>query len=209
MNLVNTRKRMNRCKGDGEIYDSHHIVSKCMGGSNHSSNKVLLTPREHFIAHLLLSKSVKPEYTKKMYCALVRFMGKNSNRSRIKINSKTYQSIIENNRLHSMGKNNSFYGKTHTEETKKIISIKNKEYNLLNKNSFYGKKHTENTKNIISTKRSQPITVYFYDGTFITFSQYKYLGTHLGKSEHLGCKLVKPQFEHLLKNYNILRIERV
>ena len=209
MNLVNTRKQMNRSKGNGELYDSHHIVPKCMGGSNSTSNKVLLTPREHFIAHLLLSKSVKPEYTKKMYCALVRFMGKNSDRSRIKINSKTYQSIISNNRLHSMGKNNSFYGKTHTEETKKIISIKNKEYNLLNKNSFYGKKHTENTKNIISIKRSQPITVYFYDGTFITFSQYKYLGTHLGKSEHLGCKLVKPQFQHLLKNYNISRIEKV
>jgi hypothetical protein len=108
-----------------------------------------------------------------------------------------------------MGKNNSFYGKTHTEETKKIISIKNKEYNLLNKNSFYGKKHTEETKNIISIKRSQPITVYFTDNTSIIFSQHKYLGTHLGKSEHLGCKLVKPQFEHLLKNYNILRIERV
>ena len=209
MNLVNTRKQMNRCKGDGELYDSHHIVPKCMGGSNHSSNKVLLTPREHFIAHLLLSKSVKSEYTKKMYCALVRFMGKNSDRSRIKINSKLYQSIIENNRLHSMGKNNSFYGKTHTEETKKLISIKNKEYNLLNKNSFYGKKHTEETKKLLSIQKSKPIKVYFTDGTYTTFSQCKYLGTHLGKSEHLGCKLVKPQFHHLLKNYNILRIERL
>lgn len=209
MNLVNTRKQMNRNKGDGGIYDSHHIVPKCMGGSNNASNKVLLTPREHFIAHLLLSKSVESQYVKKMYCALVRFMGKNSDRSRIKINSKIYQSIIENNRLHSMGKNNSFYGKTHTEETKKLISIKNKEYNLLNKNSFYGKKHTEETKKILSIKKSNPIKVYFDDGTFIIFSQYKYLGIYLGKSGHLGCKLVKPQFQHLLKNYSIIRIERL
>ena len=209
MNLIDTRKKIDRHKGDGGIYDSHHIIPKCMGGSNSTSNKVLLTPREHFIAHLLLSKSVESEYTKKMYCALVRFMGKNSDRSRIKINSKIYQSIIENNRLYSMGKNNSFYGKTHTEESRKIISEKNKQFNLLNKNSFYGKKHTKETKKILSIKRSQPIKVYFVDGTFIIFSQHKYLGTHLGKSEHLGCKLVKPQFEHLLKNYNILRIEKV
>jgi hypothetical protein len=209
MNLIDTRKKMSRHKGDGELYDSHHIIPKCMGGSNSTSNKVLLTPREHFIAHLLLSKSVESQYVKKMYCALVRFMGKNSDRSRIKINSKIYQSIIENNRLHSMGKNNSFYGKTHTEETKKLISIKNKEYNLLNKNSFYGKKHTEETKKILSLKKCKPIKVYFTDNTSIFFSQHKYLGTYLGKSEHLGCKLCRPQFEYLLKNYNILRIERV
>jgi hypothetical protein len=209
MILIDTRKKMNRSKGDGGIYDSHHIIPKCMGGSNFTSNKVLLTPREHFIAHLLLSKSVESQYVKKMYCALVRFMGKNSDRSGIKINSKTYQSIIENNRFHSMGKNNSFYGKNHTQETKNSISIKNKEYNLLNKNSFYGKKHTEETKKLLSIQKSNPIKVYFTDGTTIIFSQYKYLGTHLGKSEHLGCKLVKPQFQHLLKNYNILRIEKL
>ena len=102
MNLIDSRKKMNRHKGDGELYDCHHIIPKCMGGSNSTSNKVLLTPREHFIAHLLLSKSVESQYVKKMYCALVRFMGKNSDRSRIKINSKTYQFIIENNRLSSL-----------------------------------------------------------------------------------------------------------
>jgi hypothetical protein len=209
MNLVETRKRLNRYKGDGGIYDSHHIVPKCMGGSNSTSNRVLLTPREHFIAHLLLSKSVESQYIKKMCCALVRFMGKNSNRSRIKINSKIYHSIVTNNRIHSMGENNSFYGKSHTEKTKKIISDKNKKYHLLNKNAFYGKSHTEETKKILSIKRSQPIKVYFNDNTVIVFSQYKYLGTYLGKSEHLGGKLVKPQFQHLLEKYNILRIEKV
>jgi len=107
------------------------------------------------------------------------------------------------------GENNPFYGKTHTEETKKLISIKNKEYNILNKNSFYGKKHTEESKMIMSIKRSQPIKVYFVDDTSITFSQHKYLGTYLEKSEHLGRKLCRPQFEYLLKNYNILRIERI
>jgi hypothetical protein len=209
MSLIDSRKHLNRKKVKDGTFDSHHIIPKCMGGSNAESNKVLLTPREHFIAHLLLSKSVEQQYRKQMYCALVRFMGKNSDRSRIKINSKTYETIIYNNRVYSLGENNSFYGKHHTEETKKILSKKSKEYCSTHKNPFYGKSHTEETKNILSYKRSKPIRVYFTNGVIVHFSQYKYLGFYLGKSGHLGCKLVKPQFIHLLKNYNILRIEKV
>jgi hypothetical protein len=37
-------------------YEIHHIVPKCMGGDNLDDNKVLLTRKEHFIAHLLLSR---------------------------------------------------------------------------------------------------------------------------------------------------------
>lgn len=39
--------------------ESHHIVPKCMGGSNHKSNLVHLTPREHFICHWLLWKAYR------------------------------------------------------------------------------------------------------------------------------------------------------
>lgn len=34
--------------------EKHHIVPKCMGGSNAKSNLVLLTAKEHFVAHKLL-----------------------------------------------------------------------------------------------------------------------------------------------------------
>ena len=34
----------------------HHIVPKCMGGDNSSSNLVSLSAEEHYIAHLLLTK---------------------------------------------------------------------------------------------------------------------------------------------------------
>ena len=36
--------------------EKHHILPRCMGGSDDSSNLVELTAREHFIAHLLLLK---------------------------------------------------------------------------------------------------------------------------------------------------------
>jgi hypothetical protein len=38
-------------------YESHHIIPKCMGGSNDKMNKVKLTYREHFIAHWLLHRA--------------------------------------------------------------------------------------------------------------------------------------------------------
>lgn len=40
--------------------ESHHIVPKCMGGTDDKDNLILLTAREHFIAHLLLMK-IHPE----------------------------------------------------------------------------------------------------------------------------------------------------
>jgi NUMOD3 motif len=42
---------------DGTIYyEEHHIIPKCLGGSEDVSNKVLLTAREHFLLHWLLIK---------------------------------------------------------------------------------------------------------------------------------------------------------
>ncbi len=40
-----------------EVYtESHHIIPKCMGGSDDKCNLVELTPEEHYIAHQLLVK---------------------------------------------------------------------------------------------------------------------------------------------------------
>lgn len=37
-------------------YEVHHIVPKCMGGSDDKENLANLTPEEHYIAHQLLAK---------------------------------------------------------------------------------------------------------------------------------------------------------
>ena len=34
--------------------ENHHVIPKCLGGSNDNSNLVRLTAREHFIVHKLL-----------------------------------------------------------------------------------------------------------------------------------------------------------
>lgn len=40
---------------DGYV-ERHHVLPVCLGGSNKSENLVILTPEEHYTAHLLLAK---------------------------------------------------------------------------------------------------------------------------------------------------------
>lgn len=51
-NLIDSR-RINEADGYSE---NHHIIPKCLGGSDDKDNLIKLTAREHFIAHLLLTK---------------------------------------------------------------------------------------------------------------------------------------------------------
>jgi len=58
--LIKKARSENRVKGSGIYYEAHHITPECLGGQgtvwawrNHP-NIILLTPKEHYIAHLLL-----------------------------------------------------------------------------------------------------------------------------------------------------------
>jgi len=59
-NLIKSRK--NRQKIDGEYYEKHHIIPKCIGGTNSPNNIVYLTGREHYVAHWLLYR-IRPHST--------------------------------------------------------------------------------------------------------------------------------------------------
>lgn len=52
-NILDTRGRFN-C--NDEYHERHHILPKCLGGTNNENNLIDLFPREHFIAHKLLAK---------------------------------------------------------------------------------------------------------------------------------------------------------
>ena len=54
MQLINRAQLESRKKGCDIYFESHHIVPKCLGGTNDLTNLVLLTAREHFVAHKLL-----------------------------------------------------------------------------------------------------------------------------------------------------------
>lgn len=54
--LVKTRRALNRKKGYELYYEKHHIVPRWLGGKDTKNNLVLLTAKEHYVAHLLLWK---------------------------------------------------------------------------------------------------------------------------------------------------------
>ena len=99
--------------------EKHHIVPRSLGGGNKKENIVVLTAKEHYIAHLLLTKILtKKEHERKMINAFVLMSQcKDKNQKRyIKVNSKFYQKLKEQ----SIEDKKKF---RHTEEAKKRISI--------------------------------------------------------------------------------------
>ncbi|SRR5258706_9141728 len=57
-----------RGKPDG-YYEKHHVLPKCMGGTNDFWNVVNLTFREHFLAHWLLIKCTSAKVNSKLLMA--------------------------------------------------------------------------------------------------------------------------------------------
>lgn len=70
-----------------EYSEKHHIMPRCMGGNDDSSNLVWLTAREHFVAHLLLVK-VYPANNKLVHAARMMTRCSNKNATR---NNREYE----------------------------------------------------------------------------------------------------------------------
>lgn len=63
----NLRNRKKYKKSDKRwiYYEKHHIIPRCLGGNDDEANIILVTPKEHFILHLLLAKITGDEKLKK------------------------------------------------------------------------------------------------------------------------------------------------
>jgi len=124
-----------RCINVDDYYEKHHIVPKCLGGTDDSSNLVKLTPEEHYVAHQLLIK-MHPNNPKLIY-ATTMLMYHNSDR---RLCNKEYGWI---KRLHS--KNLSVFFR---EQWKNLTP---EEYNVRVQNMSWSeerhKQHTEYMKN--------------------------------------------------------------
>jgi hypothetical protein len=211
-----------------EYFEFHHIIPKSLGGTNVRDNLIKLNARQHFVCHLLLLKMVESlKHKISMSYAIISMSMSHGKQRKKLISSREFALARKLAREYLSGKNNGFYGKGYMlSGSKNPMYGKPCHYNMTDeekqrwknniskgitgeKNPFYGKTHTNETKKIISEKRSIPIKVTFDCGEVVEFSQYKYLGTYLGKSEFLGSKLCKKENSHLLKKYNIISIEKL
>ena len=216
--------RLNKNIDASIIYERHHIIPKSFGGKDDASNIVHLTPKEHYLVHVLLVKMTEGRNKIKMSYALVRMKTCNGYYREMNQNSRIFELLRkeainnmrgEKNPFYGMGElvsgnKNHFYGKTHSEDSKNKMRIATKSRNWVgDMNPFYGKSHTEEIKSAISKSRSQPIRVTFIDGNVKEFSQYKFLGEYFGMSGSLGGKLCKQKYAHLYPKYGIKEIEKL
>lgn len=100
-------------------YEKHHIIPKCLNGSNDNSNLVLLTAREHFICHKLLTYIYKGN--RKIIFAYTLLCFKLQN-----ISSRDYKHARELISKNTSGKNHYLYGKKQSKETINKRMEKNK-----------------------------------------------------------------------------------
>ena len=79
-----------------EVYtERHHIIPRCMGGSDDKSNLVDLTAKEHFIVHKLLVE-INPNIYGLVLAVIFMMKGKSGNQNRgYKFSSREYQRVRE------------------------------------------------------------------------------------------------------------------
>lgn len=72
--------------------EKHHIIPSSIGGTNEHTNLVILTPREHFICHLLLTKmTTGNDYYKMSYALHMLSNVNNIGEGRYVPNSRLYE----------------------------------------------------------------------------------------------------------------------
>lgn len=150
--IVAKAKSEDRKKIKGGIYyESHHIIPRCMGGEGLAKdpshpNIILLTAKEHYMAHRLLCE-IYPDNRLLKYAIWMMINGSSRNKNRYSPSSRIYTQLREYNatiprsdetrkkisnsskgnpksELHKIQISNSSKGKIHSEETKKKMSGK-------------------------------------------------------------------------------------
>jgi hypothetical protein len=158
-NLI--RKAENRTPPEGYT-EKHHIFPKSIFDKN--NRVVVLTPREHYIAHALLEKicikryGIDNERTRKMtYSHFMMKIGKDGIHKRY-YNSFLYENLKNRWRESLSGKNNPFYGKKHTEEMVKFFSESQKGENHHNYGKSLSAEHRKKISDAHRGKRKPMLT---------------------------------------------------
>jgi hypothetical protein len=141
-------KAKNRVLNKHEYNEKHHIIPRCLGGTNDKSNIVKLLPKEHYIAHLLLFREY-PSNQKLAYAFWMMCNGNKKDKRTYKISGRLYEEVRTKFIEILKEREPTFKGKNHTIETKEKIS-KSKKGKLP---PVTGKKYSQESKDKQSKAR--------------------------------------------------------
>ena len=121
-------------------YERHHIIPKCLNGTDKKDNIIKFSARKHFLCHWLLTKMVKKDSNEyySLYKAFILMSGQTKNQERYIIPSilfeKLRKEVARINSIQQSGEKNSNYGKIwisnfQLKETKMIYSNEMEKYN--------------------------------------------------------------------------------
>lgn len=156
------RVKLKKNNPDYVYYERHHIIPKCLAPDKADlkrcpDNGVLLSPREHFICHVLLVKMTTGDVRLKMKWALSNMKRKKTGQETRYINSRLYEAAKKDlghtaesrSKMSEQRKGKSTYwlkgkpapnrGISHSDETKKKISETKKKNYVRGNNPRLGK----------------------------------------------------------------------
>lgn len=197
-NLISTRKNRGLSRETG--FEIHHIIPRCIGGSDSKNNLVKLTYREHLLAHYLLIK-IYPYNTKLLYA----FSGMNFNP---KVSTRYTERLRQTNSIR-MKTNNPMYNEASRKkmsDTRKYLfkegklvprKIPEKEQEGL---SARMKVNNPMSKEPWKNHTAAPVRIYWADGSIedfkyikeititkgIPYATLKYISTHNTSSTKWG-----------------------
>lgn len=132
--IINKVCSQNRVRNKDTYYEAHHVIPYSI---EQNDETILLTAKEHFICHLLLTKmclNIRHHY--RMLNAF-QFMSstRNIGRCTSAIYSKLKKEIAQAKSILNSGENNPFYGRSHSSEVKEKLKAKRKLLDLTGSNN--------------------------------------------------------------------------
>ena len=115
--IIEKAKKSNRRKTKEDYFEMHHIIPKCIDGTDEKENLITLTAREHYICHWLLIKCIDDKLKYKMIYAFNCMNTLKRKEQKRYINSHGYKFVREQYRINA-------FTETTKEKMKKSAKLK-------------------------------------------------------------------------------------
>lgn len=194
--------------------EKHHIVPRCMGGSDDKENIVELTAREHFVAHLLLVKIYNNNHRLVQAVAMM-CVGHNQRKISNRIYGKIRELWKESMSICQIGDRNSQWGTRwiHNKLLKKSMKIPKKDAlplgwevgRILKFDKKPHKSHSVHNKALQQDKNkkiARDLYLKYVDGNFRSIREFVRLGNY--NYSHVSLTLMWkkhiPEFKENVKH---------